>query len=239
MIQGWRWGVGAAVAVALMPFGAMAGPRPVTFSYAPDLLAPAEWAQVRDAVNETLADFAAGVRGRGDDMLDVERTPVAKADIDFDGVDELFVVLYGPDVVCFAEEGCRTAILKRFGDDDPWEFLAAPVSVLSDGLPRLYLREEVAGRGRTMFSSVDPFVEEPQPDERVRFARGAGALAEGDWAAIRDSLAESLPGRVRDRTDVDVAQINAHVASATPEWIVAVRNGCAAGERCPTIAFTK
>jgi hypothetical protein len=239
MVQRWMIGIGAALVVALASFAAAAGPRPVIFQYAPDALGPEEWTQVRAVLNEQFADLAAAVRANGDEMLDVELTTVAKADVDFDGVAELFVMLYRPDVVCFPDEGCRTAILTRFADNRPWRFLAAPVSILSEGPPRFYLREEVAGRTRTFFSSVDPLVEEPQPDERVPFVRGAGALMEEDWVAIRDSLAVPFPGLVRERSDLDVAQVNAHIGSATPEWIVTLRNGCAAGERCPTVAYAK
>lgn len=232
-------GVAVLFAALLGAFAAVAGPRAVTFSYAPVLLAPDEWTQVRAVLYTEFAEEAAKVRAQGNDLLDAERTTVARADIDFDGVEELFVMLYGPDVVCFPATGCLTAVLGRGKDDEPWSFVAAPISILSEGPPRLYLRDEVVGRARTFFSSVDPLIEEPQPDERVKFVRGANALAEADWSTLRDQLAEPFAGRVRERADVDIAQLNAHVPSGTAEWIVTVRNGCATGTRCPVIAFAQ
>lgn len=230
-------GIAVFLAALLGAFAAVAGPRPVTFYYAPELLAPAEWTQVRRTLYAEFAEDAAKVRAQGDDLLDPEHTTVAKADIDFDGVEELFVMLYGPDVVCFPFEGCLTALLRHDRDGAPWRFDSAPVSIFSDGPPVFYLREEithsvrdgVAHLRRTFFSAVDPLIEEPGPDERIRFRNGD--LTPAEWQALAPQL-NSIPGvRVREPRDLDVARTDVHSA-AGPEMVLVPREECGVGHLC-------
>jgi hypothetical protein len=233
---------GLVLAAVLLAGPVPAGPRQITFSYAPDALAPDEWRAVRELLYREFAAEAAEaaeVRRRGDDMLDERQTTVAHADIDFYGIDELFVLLYGPDVVCFPTRGCALAMLERTEPTQPWRLAGVPTYVFSVGPPLLYMREDIAGEGRrVLFSTPDKLVAEPGPDLRVPFQRGADALAEAEWVALRDELNAVLDGRVRTRADLDVARIDAEVTTNPLELLVVVRAGCGGAVRCPIYAFS-
>ena len=105
------------------------------------------------------------------------RIQVGQADIDMDGVPEVFAT--GREDDC-EKWGCYTGVYKKV--DGNWvEVEGLSAFFGNDDDPLIYIREEVVDGMRTLYSSRHEPLADPGPDQRVVFGTANEVFSSEDW----------------------------------------------------------
>jgi hypothetical protein len=171
----------AAILVIGAAFGttpeAMSEPNAVRVNYIPgSVFFGGEGDQLRDRFRRSL-----GVDSS-------TRVAAGLADINFDGRAELFLTTEAREYCPNA--GCDTAIYSVV--DGVWKVVGGLRTVSDeDGVPLIYVREEVVDGMRTYYSSYHDPIENPGPDQLMKFGTADEMITDAEWPGLVEGLMRS------------------------------------------------